>query len=556
MDNNILREDPFNALEPQNGWTRYTLGSTSPPANTFFASFHLEVTPVATQKSWWDNAILEGSFSQIPVVEILYNQLGYETYAPKKFVVRTNWNAEEAKYSIVTLQGEHLGAGDLTWGIRFKGGGDVEWPGYYWRGDFSELYEKELVRIGVELDGVQVFSPVFEIGWHAVWDRTVPLAINALQRSQCLQEPHAAWGPQEGTGEERTSEFFWELSQTRRVCAWRFEKIDLDKNGEEDLLQLLLPVATTLVDAIQEDGSLNQETITRVCSPNTQTPALSTDPILSGMGLARYALQMEEKNQGHVDAAVHAMEWCQENTPENPLLFSLAVDLFLLTEDPLYKDMAHTLLPDFTFDGVVQQYAEDSPERARAGDLIESIIMYETHCTDTPISFIMSVEMAKVAEALVRQAKNPFGVFMYSEDDKLNCFKIASPEEQSPNHTRHILEAATFVAQVYRFQPKLEYYAFVMDQINWLMGCNPYGICMLSELGVRKAPKYNLPNGAMPGTFIRGLLPHGPVAQGPGDDRPQFSLEPFAHQADLTNTVALINTMAHIKRMPVGPDDK
>jgi hypothetical protein len=89
-----------------------------------------------------------------------------------------------------------------------------------------------------------------------------------------------------------------------------------------------------------------------------------------------------------------------------------------------------------------------------------------------------------------------------------------------------VMHAATVMAQAYRYARDPRYLAYVYDQLDWMLGVNPRGLCMLEGAGSFNPPRYHqaLTFGFPGRNAIPGGIPNGYAWPGVADDRPYFDL--------------------------------
>jgi len=131
------------------------------------------------------------------------------------------------------------------------------------------------------------------------------------------------------------------------------------------------------------------------------------------------------------------------------------------------------------------------------------------------------------AERLLSFAKNPFGVCTSGPVDKPNFFGTPTKEYKFElGSNSYLLESAAKVALAYQYNSDSRYLTFIYDQFNWILGNNPFDLCMMEGIGSKNPPSYHhryvlagVPRGAVPGSVVNGIFWNA-IA----DDRPRFDL--------------------------------
>jgi hypothetical protein len=143
------------------------------------------------------------------------------------------------------------------------------------------------------------------------------------------------------------------------------------------------------------------------------------------------------------------------------------------------------------------------------------------------VSFDIGRRLSERADAWLKLANNPFGLCARADEGKPDYFGVKKTDNAAPlaGNTYFILTAAREVAQAYRYNPKIEYHQFILDQFNWVLGNNPLG-------------SQSSCTGGTPAKAFQ--------AEAQGVDRP--ALAP-AVGAPLRNTLAFLDALANIKRI-------
>jgi hypothetical protein len=170
--------------------------------------------------------------------------------------------------------------------------------------------------------------------------------------------------------------------------------------------------------------------------------------------------------------------------------------------------------------------------------------------------FELSQELEKLGDALLRRADNPFGLYATVADGEAAFF----PRDGAGNTARALLAAQT-MARVYRLVPKPEYQEFIYDQLGWLFGVNPEGLCLLEGIGDAPAPLV-LPPAGKSREDCAGLFLNGFAARTPDDDRPRLPKAEAEAPTEATNGFSLshsarfVSTLSLVKAIrTVMPDE-
>lgn len=521
-DGGVIREDALRALKSAeaSGWTRYTLGETAPPEKAERIDFVLEANAPAGESFWWDAVEIAGNYEREPNAVVLINQVGYESFAPKRFVVSSNVHVPSATFKINSHAGRTVLQGSLENGARITGAEGADWGRHFYRGDFTPLDEEGDYTIHVKLGGLEAASAEFTLRFDQLWNSTFNRAVRAL--AACRSEgPGPLWNDP-GKPAVSDADTFWTLVNGWSALKWKLE---------------LLGGASPLADEVHW------------AAPHAAKRAEGADadslPCWAA-ALARHALQ-EKDDTATAEAARKAVDALKGAGGKGPLAFSAAWDLYAATNDPGWKDQAKAWFPGVNIDA------------------IEPLLEYESE-EGGMLSADVARAMEQLADTVLKRAKNPFGVYATGDKGRLAYFLPSSTEpagtSEGMGNTHRVLMAAEIMAKAYRFTPKPEYLAFIYDQFNWVLGCNPQGVCLMEGVGSTHVAKIAGPcadrRDTLGGIILNGI---GPV--GPGDDRPWIAVQEADPATEATNGFALrnnvrfVDAMAQLKRIrTVQPQDK
>ncbi|HRZ18391.1 MAG TPA: glycoside hydrolase family 9 protein, partial [Candidatus Hydrogenedentes bacterium] len=166
------------------GWRTLALEAAPCPATATHAALRLRAG--AHAQALWDDAELTGTVISPAKAEVLVNQAGYDTGAPKAFVVQAGFPALKARFAVVDTAGAEVFGGDLpSPGWRITGFYGHDWGFFYRRGDFSSLDTPGTYRVRVTLDGVTAESHPFEIAPERLWQATARPAYRFFWYQRC-----------------------------------------------------------------------------------------------------------------------------------------------------------------------------------------------------------------------------------------------------------------------------------------------------------------------------------------------------------------------------------
>ncbi|MCC6699150.1 MAG: glycoside hydrolase family 9 protein [Candidatus Hydrogenedentes bacterium] len=570
-----------NALTPSpsesGAWKRLGLEQAETPRGAQWLQL-VCATPASGAPVYWDDASIEGQCLRRPELRVAVNQAGYDTGAPKRFTAWSSFDSRDpATFSLTDAAGQTVYEGELKPEGRITGAYGSDWGYHYWRGDFSSFDKPGQYRIRVKVGGSESRSWPFSIGEQVLWNATARPAYRFFYYQRCGCEVpgfHAACHLDDAASPDGTRQYSlsggWHDAGDYNTynnapyvyglaCAYAlrkeaFDAQDEDANGRSDFLDEILWGGDLARRMIAPDGSSYGDITSGYGFWGP--PELETDNI-PGTGDERRIRGSETGNDSgnhvaaaakiarfipdnapYLEAAQRAFQWRAAQGRKDALQLSAALDLYAATGNEDYARQAHELLPQAGWEQaqLIEQYdaAFNTDHRVQVREAL----------------------IAR-AESMLEQAANPFGVYTFGTKDKPNFF--GTPEREGGWHvgnSSHILAAASIVATAYRYESDARYLAFVYDQLNWILGNNPYDLCLMEGVGSLNPPSYHhryaaggVPRGAVPGSVVNGI-----TWRGVGDDRPYFDMRGLdipdfePNEVWLPHNTNYLNVMANLHR--------
>jgi outer membrane protein assembly factor BamB len=541
-----LREDALTAQgeADADGWTLLAAPEVTPPPGAHWVSL---VCVSAAEPAWWDDARLTGTFSALRQARALVNQVGYDLDAPKRFTVQADFDAQKGQFELLAQDGSVVFHAALAHRGPILGAYSNDWGSDYWRGDFTAFNRPGRYRARVRLDDLTDVSWPFRVGRDLLFHRTGRPAYHLFYYQRCgmaIPGFHKACHLDDATNLAHTRLYHlvggWHdagdynknynaphvlgLALAYGMQKARFDREDLARYGRKEFAAEIIWGANHVCDMVLPDGSVPGPItigVSYMGPPDIETdnipgtgderPVLmesGQDPTIHVAALAKVARYVDGADTRYVAAAERGVRWCVQHHLASAELFGAALDLYVVTHKPEYARLAKTLFP---------KVGLEDAEAARQYDLL----FHTDHRAE------ITQRLVARAEELVSAADNPFGVFTFGPKERPNFFR--TPDEPVPWHggqNSDILQATAVVAQAYRYHPDPRYLAYVYDQFNWILGCNPFDLCMMEGAGSFHPPTYHsaltfagVPRGAVPGSVVNGI-----TWRAIGDDRPYFDL--------------------------------
>lgn len=563
----VVREDALRALAPMsNGWRRFILNEIEKPAGADTVVLVLTTEPHNGESAWWDTAQITASFERTPKFGLHFNQVGYTVGAPKYCTAYSNFAPIESKLELIDASGAVAFSAAVDEPVRIADAEGRDWGFFFLRCDFGSFNEPGTYTARITLDGRTVDSGSLQIDRDLLWERLTPVILQQfyfMRAGVDIPDFHSAWhkddatDPEDGTALELAGGWYddgllskadnagllWRLAQAYQVAKWRFDADSTGKVMTEELAwgaDFVRRLAARqgicysgVVATPQYGGAPGQDTDNRPGTGDERKAMRAGDAAAVTAALAACSRLLTD-TAPLVETATRLLDGATQGQ-NKATYFDAAMNLYLATKDASIGARAQELFP-----GVDVNY-------------IESVVAH-----DDEFGTFSSVELANKtiarADGYLRFVRNPFGVCARGEQSRPVYFLGAGGSLEG--NSAYILEAAEAVARAYRFSPKPEYIAFIHDQFNWLLGNNPFGVCLIEGAGQTRLPAYSslllnggVGRGAAPGAIANGIGPRGA-----GDDRPFLDMreagvpEVRTNGYSLKNNALALSTLAHLNR--------
>jgi hypothetical protein len=595
---------PATAQETAEGWTRFEIADAHPAANAELMAVSI-VGNCGT--AWFDDFRLEAVRPATNIskeVRVHVNQVGYELKLPKSCVVTTDFfpNGGESYVELENESGGVVGRFPLEPAERVNGGTADDWGGYYLRADFSNLSTAGRYTATACVDGIQGKSHPFNVGEDVLFSGTVRLGVDFFFVQRCgFEVPgwHAACHLDDarlpdGThidaiGGWHSAGDYNKLMYTNGdggvmfalMAAYKanpsfFCAQDRDSDGLPDVLDEARWGGDFVAKMqIPETGGLRQHVSQgegrrwlKWSAPEVHTdnivgteddpvtlPGEGSSPLAVG-GWINLAAELERRGEDGSRYRDHAERLWQHMTEQETGGYSAhsllsALELFKDTYAERYRAYAERcadVLVDSQTDsgrckgafgvfgehtaGALGAFALQFPGDTRIPRIRKALSSYISFCAST--------------------ADNPFGLAKQAVGDPEYFFEPTS----ALGHNWEILTRAWAALVVYRVTGDRDAVVFAMDQIDWVLGKNPYGLCMLEGAGSFNPPRYHHRYDAIPGRergAVPGAIPNGFVRSMRALDQPGFDISSSAverdHPSYRTSEPWLTHNMWHLLAM-------
>ena len=599
-----LRTDTIATITGESAWARYESAELEPPAGAASAKVTalVEKGKASFDDFVWSPAAPASRRSEI--VRVHVNQVGYDLTGPKSLVVATNFfpsDSAQGRLDIVTASGASIVSVPLWCGGRIHDGKPDDWGGYFWRADFSGLSRAGTYRAIATFGKARGESPRFQIAPDLLFRETAQLGVDFFFVQRCgfavpgwyaachLDDARLPDGTHiDATGGWHSAGDYnkpvWEYGDGGGVYAlvkaWQehpdyFSAYDRNKDGLPDVIDEAKWGADFLPKIQKESGglwaSVNQgpgRTWMKWAPPDKHTDNIigtEDDPvILEGNGnsplaiggWARLSQIMRERGIQN-DYLSHAERLWNYMTAQGAglgysLLVWSALEMHSVTGQERYR-----------------QFARDSVEKMLAGqvemgrlrgafgaygeyDAVAVGLFALAYPNDELVPRIKTA-LEKFRRFCETTDDNPFGLSKQHVGDPEYFFEPTS----TLGHNWELLARAWAGSLTYRLNGDERALRFAVDQIDWVLGKNPYGLCMMEGKGTFNPPKYHHRYATIPGHergAVPGAIPNGFVRTPYGLDQPGFDMSRDKIPSYRTSEPWLVHNVLHLLAISSLPE--
>ncbi len=523
QDGNVVHQVALRATPVMtDGRRRHNLSEAERPESADSLRLILTARSTTGSKVCWRAAHVAGFFVEPRWARLSLNRVGYELLAPKIFTVSANFETREGRFYIEDAGGGRAFEGALPAGERIQGGAGSPWDGYYYRGNFSSLDKEGDFLLTVELPHHPPMSAHLRIGFQLLWGQAFAPALLPFKTQRSPMENAVdtlrLWNDH-GLNASCDSLLLWDLVRSWSLLRGLF--------GGDAIFALL-----------QEEALYGVERLSAWLMDDAPVQDIPGDDVLLHAASLACFSRHGPAQETFSDAARLIIDRLIAEKLTGSLAFSAVMDMFIATGEERYLAYARSVFPGITLDRV------------------EPLLDYEEH-EGMMITIDLNHAFLSAADRLAAAARNPYGLVQTEAYGRRGFFirGADAPEPLLGNNAR-ILGATELMAQALRYASKIEYRTFVYDQINWLLGNNPFGVCLVEGMAEPGAPRLALPEGYRRAQAFGAVL-HGVGPAGPDSDQPTFDMtlsddaRSYTNGFSLRNNARYISAMAYLKRIPV-----
>lgn len=565
-------------------WQRVTSGKLKPPKGAYafrpvFLVKRKAGLSTGSATAWIDSAELR--VRQKPFLRVVVNQIGYEEHGPKTAVVLTNFfpkNGPRGKVEIVRADGgrERVQHMDIACAGRMYGQGNADWGWYFWRADFSSLKEAGQYQVRAEIGKEEGVSYPFRIGQDLLFQETAAANVDFFFVQRCGCEVPGWHAPchlddaklKDGTHRDLVggwhsagdyNKLTWEygdggvlyaLVHAANAAPEYFARYDRNADGLPDALdeaswgaqylaKLEDPATGGLLNHIEQGP--DKKTWMNWCPPEKTTDNVvgtADDPIvqdgeghsplaIGGWALLGQTLTERRVPNDYLARSVGLWEHATAATAaasaaSDPLLLLSSVDLYLVTGEERYLAFCRRCVEGLLASG--DAHGKLGGGYGDTGDIPAAALAYfALKLPAEPLSEAIKTRLAKHLPAFLAEAANPLGLMMQKPGADGYYFE---PTSAFGCNYQFCCRAwsALMVYRVTRDRRALQY---AVDQLDFVLGKNPYNLCMFEGKGSCNLPRYHHRYITIPGHqrgAVPGAIPNGFVRDIVGRDRPGVDL--------------------------------
>ena len=565
----VLRVD---AGKPVTGseWQRVSLVPPASPAR----AMSVRVVAVARGgKVWFDDFELLRLRPRERRIQVFVNQVGYDVAGPKSAIVAANFLPPAGGELKVQLLDAH---GKVTWQQRVScagrvhGGTTDDWGWYFWRADFSQFRQAGVYRIAAQAGSARGESPLFHVEQDLLLKETAQSAVDFFFVQRCgfavpgwhkachlddAKLPDGAhidatggWHSagdynklmyENGDGgvvfallnaQSRAPDIFNKFH--REGGAW-CDALDEAQWGARFVAKMQIPETGGVRNHVHQGPGRNW---TKWSAPEDHTdnvvgnaddpviqPGEGSSPLVIG-GWARLSILLKQRGitNDFLERAVRLWKHASKDGTQvgSPHLLLSALEMHRATGETAYLDYARR-----SVESSLAQQVTNGVHRGAFGGYGElsagALASFALAHPESPLTPAIKRALTDYVTFCTSTAKNPFGLCTRSASETEGFF----PPDLGNNF--QLLQRAWAAGLAYRVTGESRALVFAADQMDWMFGKNPVGLCMFEGQGTLNPPRYHHRYNVIPGKergAVPGTIPNGFVREMGLADRAGFDM--------------------------------
>ena len=511
-------------------------------------------------------------------IQILYDQVGYDTKQPLRFIAATDFFPTDAIGAFtLSSSGTLCHQGDLVALGRCVGQRESDWGSYSFEGRVPDPVPGTYV-LTATLDGACATVGDVVVAPRARLVGTGELAYRFYSVQRCGCEVPGWHGPchmDDGRlpdgrhvdvtgGFHSAGDFHKHFGDNAPISVYGmlsayekfkdfFDAIDRNGNGEPDvldearwgadwMLKMMNPETghlwVNVTNNIEYYGTAENDTDGVVGTADDRSIGTADPGDLGAFPIASWAVLARcFPDSVYLQAAERVWSVYEERILAgcNPRHVFTTLELFETTKDPKYRAaadrVAESIFPLQNEDGWFATSPGGPPQfrLVDEGTTPAALAFYALHCPDSPLVERAKNSLQRYFDWSLRLADNPFGLirnftggepmFFNSRDDWFG----GGNSEYSSTAWAAYLAATLFVESDPGLSRKLQ--AHATNQIYWILGRNPLNLCMFEGRGTSERIYFHHLYAEIPGRprgAVPGAIPNGICREPHNTDRPWF----------------------------------
>ncbi|MBI3736907.1 glycoside hydrolase family 9 protein [Candidatus Sumerlaeota bacterium] len=497
-----------------------------------------------------------------PSVKVLVNQVGYDLGGPKSAVIAANvFDPLPARIQILDQDNNPVAEVAARCAGRIYGQDDADWGWYFWRADFSSFHQKGKFKLEAGMGGASGESYPFEIAEDLHFSRCAPMDVKFFHGQRCgVEVPgvHAACHLDDAKmpgGSHRDLTGGWHSAGDYNKLAWEYGDgaatyalasaaqfnplggaADEARWGAKYLSKIQIPETGNILGDIWQGPDKHaffewlapdkhtDNQIGTADDPIVAKPEGNTPLAMGGWAAAAKLAPDEALRKEYLECADKMLNFyrSQVGVEANPhvILGALAI----------YQSVARQYIADYARKGAEALLAASDPAGPIKGGYADSgdvpcaaLAAFALVFPKDPLSAKIEARLQQQIEFLLADPENPFGVARQKPGADGFFFEPTSALGQNFLFGAHTWGAIA----IYRVTGDRRALCYAVDQLDWVLGKNPYNLCMMEGLGSFNPPRYHSRYDAIPENprgAVAGAIPNGFVRDVGGYDRPGFDL--------------------------------
>lgn len=551
-------------------WQRISFMPPSRPANATGVRL---VAVARGGTGWFDDFDIVRLRPRERRIQVFANQVGYEVAGPKSAVVAVNFlpaSRAELNVQVVAAAGKTVWQETVPCSGRVHSGTTNDWGWYFWRADFSNFRQPGAYCVVAQADGARAESPPIRIGHDALLSQTAQSAVDFFFVQRCgfavpgwhkachLDDAKLPDGSHIGaTGgwhsagdynklmyENGDGGVVFSLLTAQSRAPEIFNKFNRDGGGWCDALneaewgaefvaKMQIPESGGLRNTVSQGPGRNW---TKWSAPEDHTdnvvgnaddpviqPGEGSSPLVIG-GWARLSVLLKQRGMTNdlLERAVRLWNHASKDGTQigSPHLLLSALEMDRVTGEAVYLDYARR-----TAESLLLQQTTNGSHRGAFGSYGElsagALASFALAEPGNPLAPQIKSALTDYVTFCASTARSPFGLCSRSVNEADGFF----PPDMGSNF--QLLQRAWAAGLAYRVTQDSRALVFAADQLDWLLGKNPIGLCMFEGKGTLNPPRYHHRYNVIPGKergAVPGTIPNGFVRELGLADRAGFDM--------------------------------